>query len=144
MYQISVYCITPDWVGGPVCGRASVALPRPALPRGRELGPPGKSHEGEPCCVLPSMTTKSHSFQPKEAGSACEGGRAVLAEYLAHHRKPILRIDLTAVHRRRGKACLTAMHRQGAELVAADCLTRDRGEITCLVPSGDGELTTTT
>ena len=35
-----------------------------------------------------------------------------------------------------GKACLAAMHRQGAELVAADCLTKDIvAEITQVVPS---------
>ena len=46
---------------------------------------------------------------------------------LAHQRKPILRVDLTGVTfiDDGGKACLAAMHRQGAELVAADCLTRD-------------------
>ena len=46
---------------------------------------------------------------------------------LAHQRKPILRVDLTGVTfiDDAGKACLAAMHRQGAELVAADCLTRD-------------------
>src|SRR5580704_15498527 len=42
-------------------------------------------------------------------------------------RKPILRVDLTEVTfiDDAGKACLAAMHRQGAELVAADCLTKD-------------------
>ena len=46
---------------------------------------------------------------------------------LAHQRKPILRVDLTGVIfiDDAGKACLAAMHRQGAELVAADCLTKE-------------------
>ena len=46
---------------------------------------------------------------------------------LAQKRKPILRVDLTGVTfiDDAGKTCLAAMHRQGAELVAADCLTRD-------------------
>ena len=46
---------------------------------------------------------------------------------LHQQRKLILRIDLTEVTfiDDAGKACLAAMHRQGAELVAADCLTRD-------------------
>ena len=46
---------------------------------------------------------------------------------LARQRKPILRVDLTGVTfiDDAGKACLAAMHRQGAELVAADCLTKD-------------------
>ena len=40
--------------------------------------------------------------------------------------KPVLRIDLTGVTfiDRAGKACLAGMHRQGAELVAADCMTK--------------------
>ncbi len=46
---------------------------------------------------------------------------------LAHQRKPILRVDLTGVTfiDDAGKACLAAMHCQGAELVAADCLTKE-------------------
>ena len=46
---------------------------------------------------------------------------------LAQQRKPILRVDLTGVTfiDDAGKACLADMHRQGAELVAADCLTKD-------------------
>ena len=66
---------------------------------------------------------------------------------LAQQRRPILRIDLTGVTLidDAGKACLAAMHRQGAELVAADCLTRDIvDEITRSSLPGDGELTTTT
>ena len=45
---------------------------------------------------------------------------------LARHRKPIVRVDLTgATHiDAAGKACLAAMHRHGAELIAADCLTK--------------------
>lgn len=43
---------------------------------------------------------------------------------LAGRRKPTLRVDLTEVTSvdAAGQACLAAMHRQGAELVAADCL----------------------
>lgn len=46
---------------------------------------------------------------------------------LNQRRKPILRVDLTEVTfiDDAGKACLAAMHRQGAELVAADCVTKD-------------------
>ena len=46
---------------------------------------------------------------------------------LAHQRKPILRVDLTGVTfiDDAGKTCLAAMYRQGAEFVAADCLTKD-------------------
>jgi hypothetical protein len=45
---------------------------------------------------------------------------------LASQRKPVLRVDLTGVTfiDAAGKAYLTAMHRQGAEFVAADCLTK--------------------
>ena len=46
---------------------------------------------------------------------------------LAHPCKSILRVDLAGVTfiDDAGKACLAAMHRQGAEFVAADCLTKD-------------------
>ena len=46
---------------------------------------------------------------------------------LAQQRKPILRVDLNGVTfiDNAGKACLAAMHRQGAELVATDCLTKE-------------------
>ena len=45
---------------------------------------------------------------------------------LARRRRPNLRVDLTGVTfiDAAGKACLAAMHRQGAEFVAADCLTK--------------------
>jgi anti-anti-sigma regulatory factor len=46
---------------------------------------------------------------------------------LAQQRKPILRVDLTGVTfiDDAGKTCLAAMHRQGAEFVVADCMTKD-------------------
>jgi anti-anti-sigma regulatory factor len=45
---------------------------------------------------------------------------------LARPCKPIVRVDLTGVTfiDDAGKACLAAMYRQGAEFVAADCLTK--------------------
>ena len=45
---------------------------------------------------------------------------------LAAQRKTILRVDLTGVTsiNAAGKACLANLHRQGAEFVAADCLTK--------------------
>ena len=45
---------------------------------------------------------------------------------LAGPHKPVLRVDLTGVTwiNAAGKACLAALHRQGAEFVAADCLTK--------------------
>jgi ABC-type transporter Mla MlaB component len=46
---------------------------------------------------------------------------------LAQRRKSILRVDLTGVTfiDAAGKACLAVMYHQGAELIAADCLTKD-------------------
>lgn len=46
---------------------------------------------------------------------------------LAHQRKPIVRVDLTGVTfiGDAGKACLAAMHREHAEFVVADCLTKE-------------------
>ena len=67
---------------------------------------------------------------------------------LARQRKPILRVDLTEVTSidAAGQACLAALHRQGAEFVATDCLTRAVvAEITqaplldCGSPNGEGE-----
>jgi ABC-type transporter Mla MlaB component len=45
---------------------------------------------------------------------------------LARQRRPMVRVDLTGVTfiDSAGQACLAAMHRQGAEFVAADCLTK--------------------
>ncbi len=45
---------------------------------------------------------------------------------LASQPEPILRVDLTGVTfiEEAGKACLAALHRQGAEFVAPDCLTK--------------------
>ncbi len=67
---------------------------------------------------------------------------------LAGEHKPVLRMDLTGVTsiNAAGKACLAALHRQGAEFVAADCLTKAVvEEITqaalpdCGGPNGQGE-----
>ena len=45
---------------------------------------------------------------------------------LAGQPKPVLRVDLTEVTSidATGRACLAALHRQGAEFVAADCLMK--------------------
>ncbi len=45
---------------------------------------------------------------------------------LAHQRKRILRVDLTGVTfiDDAAKSCLWAMYREGAEFVAADCMTK--------------------
>ena len=46
---------------------------------------------------------------------------------LARQRKPVLRVDLTGLTfiDAAGKACLAALHRQGAEFIAADVLTKE-------------------
>jgi anti-anti-sigma regulatory factor len=65
---------------------------------------------------------------------------------LNHHRNPILRVDLTGVTfiDDAGKACLAAMHRQGAKFVAAGCETKAIvAEITHSSLPGDGEPTMT-
>jgi ABC-type transporter Mla MlaB component len=45
---------------------------------------------------------------------------------LARPREPMLRVDLTGVTSidAAGKACLAALHRQGAEFIAAGCETK--------------------
>lgn len=45
---------------------------------------------------------------------------------LARQHKATLRVDLTEVTSldATGRACLAALHRQGAEFLAADCLTK--------------------
>jgi ABC-type transporter Mla MlaB component len=45
---------------------------------------------------------------------------------LARQHEPIVRVDLTGVTfiDAAGQACLAAMHRQGAEFIAPDCLTK--------------------
>jgi ABC-type transporter Mla MlaB component len=45
---------------------------------------------------------------------------------LASQRDPVLRLDLTGVTSidAAGRACLAALHRQGAEFIAADCLMK--------------------
>jgi anti-anti-sigma regulatory factor len=45
---------------------------------------------------------------------------------LARQRRPTLRVDLTGVTfiDAAGQACLAGMHHEGAEFIAADCLTK--------------------
>ena len=70
---------------------------------------------------------------------------------VAGRRRPVVRFDLTGVTfiDAAGKAYLAAMHRQGAEFVAADCLTKAIvAEITkapmpdCGRPNREGESQT--
>jgi anti-anti-sigma regulatory factor len=66
---------------------------------------------------------------------------------LNQQHKPVLRVDLTGVTfiDDAGKTCLAAMYSQGAELVAADCLTKAIvAEITQASLPEASEPTTTT
>ena len=56
---------------------------------------------------------------------------------LPRPREPILRIDLTGVTSidAAGQACLAGLHRQGADFVAADCLTK--GIVAEITKAGD-------
>ena len=59
---------------------------------------------------------------------------------LARQRRPTLRVDLTEVTSidAAGEACLAALHRQGAEFVASDCLTKSLvAEITRTIATSD-------
>ncbi len=73
----------------------------------------------------PRVTT--FQLEGKLAGAWVKEVEQCWQSTLAGQRKPILRVDLTGVTfvDDAGKACLRAMHRQGAEFVVADCLTRD-------------------
>ena len=55
--------------------------------------------------------------------------------------QPILRVDLTEVTSidAAGRACLAALHRQGAEFIAADCLTRAVVSEIARAPVSDAE-----
>jgi anti-anti-sigma regulatory factor len=58
---------------------------------------------------------------------------------LARRSQPALRVDLTEVTAidAAGRACLAALHRRGAELVAADCLTKAVVAEIVEMPAGD-------
>ena len=60
---------------------------------------------------------------------------------LARQRQPTLRVDLTGVTSidAAGRACLAALHRRGAEFVAADCLTKAVVAEITTAPSGGGQ-----
>jgi ABC-type transporter Mla MlaB component len=60
---------------------------------------------------------------------------------LDRQRKPILRIDLTGVTSidAAGQACLAAIYQQGAEFIAANCLTKSIVAEITQVPLPDGE-----
>jgi hypothetical protein len=72
---------------------------------------------------------RTHTFQleGRLAGPWLQELEKCWQSALASQPKPILRVDLTGVTSisPAGKSCLAALHRQGAEFVAADCLTKD-------------------
>ena len=76
----------------------------------------------------PPKSRVMHLPARREAGRRLgEGGREECWRRIpAGHRRPSVRFDLTDVTfiDADGRAYLAAMHRQGAEFVAADCLTR--------------------
>jgi anti-anti-sigma regulatory factor len=59
---------------------------------------------------------------------------------LAGQREPVLRVDLTEVTSidAAGRACLVALHRRGAEFVAADCLMKAVVAEITQTPAPDG------
>jgi anti-anti-sigma regulatory factor len=76
--------------------------------------------------VQDSPRTMTFRLEGCMAGLCLREFQECLQATLACPREPVLRIDLTGVTYidAVGKACLAALHRQGAELVAADCLTK--------------------
>ncbi len=60
------------------------------------------------------------------AGPWLQEFEACWQNILNQQHKPVLRIDLSGVTfiNDAGKACLAAMHGQGAEFIAADCMTK--------------------
>ena len=60
------------------------------------------------------------------AGSRVQVLEECRQSVLARPCKPLVRVDLTGVTfiDAAGKACLVALHRQGAQFIAADCLTK--------------------
>lgn len=78
------------------------------------------------------ITTHNHresltfQLEGKLAGPWVREAEACWQQTLANRSKPVLRFDLTGLTSidAAGKAFLTAAHAQGAEFVAADCMTR--------------------
>jgi anti-anti-sigma regulatory factor len=76
--------------------------------------------------VHENQETLTFQLEGKLAGAWVQEVEECRQRTLAHGRRPVVRFDLTGVTGidAAGKAWLTAMYRQGAEFVAADCLTR--------------------
>src|SRR5262249_18962353 len=73
-----------------------------------------------------NMESLTFQLEGRLAGAWVQGVEEWRRRALARRRWPIVRFDLTGVTfiDGAGKAYLAAMHRQGAEFVAADCLTK--------------------
>ena len=89
----------------------------------------GRRTRSEPCCESRSTTTRAaltFRLEGRLAGPWVRELEECWRGALAGQREPILRIDLTEVTSidAAGRACLEALHRQGAEFVAADCLMK--------------------
>jgi anti-anti-sigma regulatory factor len=65
-------------------------------------------------------------LEGKLAGPAVRELAACFQQTRIDHRRPVVRVDLTDVTwtDAAGKSCLAALHRQGVEFVAADCLMK--------------------
>jgi anti-anti-sigma regulatory factor len=79
-----------------------------------------------PITVHPTPRSLPFQLEGTLAGDWVEVVEECRQRTLAGRQGPALRFDLAGVTfiDAAGKAFLAAMHRQGAELVAADCLTR--------------------
>jgi ABC-type transporter Mla MlaB component len=76
--------------------------------------------------VHDNLASLTFQLEGRLAGPWVRELEACCQSALASPRKPVLRVDLTDVTfiDAAGQACLAALHRQGAEFVAADCLTK--------------------
>ena len=77
--------------------------------------------------VHDSTTALTFQLEGRLAGPWLREFEECWKSTLAQQRKSILRVDLTGVTfiDEAGKTCLANMHRQGAEFIAADCLTKE-------------------
>lgn len=76
--------------------------------------------------VHDSPQTLTLQLEGKFAGPWVQELERCWQDNLASRARPNLRVDLMGVTSidAEGKACLTAMHKQGAEFVAGDCLMK--------------------
>jgi hypothetical protein len=84
--------------------------------------------------------TLTFQLEGRLAGPCLRELEACWQSTLAGPGKPTLRVDLTGVTSvdAQGKACLAALYRQGAEFIAADCLTKAVVAEIAQTPPADG------